>query len=51
MFAKMEDKTALEIAFGVAAGFDQFTSGLKSFGNTEDDYIAQTATQMASGMV
>ena len=51
MFSKMEDKTALELAFGVAAGFDQFTSGMMSFGNTEDDYIVQTATQMASGMV
>lgn len=51
MFENMEDKTALEIAFGVAAGLDQFESGVKNLFNFEDDYIAQTAIQMASGMV
>ena len=51
MYKNMEDKTLLELAFGVAAGLDQFESGMKNLFNTEDDYIAQTATQMASGMV
>jgi hypothetical protein len=51
MYQNMEDKTLLELAFGVAAGLDQFESGIKSLVNTKDDYIPQTATQMASGMV
>ena len=51
MYSNMEDKTALEIAFGVAAGLDQFKSGMKNLFNTEDDYIAQSAYQIASGMV
>ena len=50
-FEKMEGKTALELMFGIEAGVDQFQSGIKNLFNTEDDYIAQTATQMASGMV
>ena len=51
MYEEMEDNTALELAFGVAAGLDQFKSGLENVFNTEDDYIAQTAYQVASGMV
>ena len=51
MYENMEEKTLLELAFGVAAGLDQFESGMKNLFNTEDDYIPQTATQMASGMV
>ena len=51
MYSEMEDKTALELAFGVAAGLDQFKSGVKNLVNTEDDYIAQSAYQIASGMV
>ena len=51
MYEEMEDHTALELAFGVAAGLDQFRSGLENVFNTEDDYIAQTAYQVASGMV
>ena len=50
MYEGMEDKTALELAFGMAAGLDQFASGMKSLVN-DDDYIAQSAFQMASGMV
>ena len=50
-YSKMEGKTALELAFGFEAGVDQFQSGVKNLFNTDDDYIAQTATQMASGMV
>ena len=51
MYKNMEDKTLLELAFGVAAGLDQFESGTKNLFNTKDDYIPTTATQMASGMV
>ena len=50
-FGKMEGNTALEMLFGIEAGLDQFQSGMKNLFNTEDDYIAQTATQIASGMV
>lgn len=51
MYESMEDKTLLELAFGVAAGLDQFESGIKNLFNTEDDYIPQSAIQIASGMV
>lgn len=51
MYEPIEDKLALELAFGVAAGLDQFASGVKSFLNNEDDYIAPSAYQMASAMV
>ena len=51
MFEQMEDKILLELAFGVAAGLDQFESGVKNLFNTEDDYIPASAMQMASGMV
>ena len=50
-YEKMEGKTALELLFGIEAGVNQFQSGMKNLFNTEDDYIAQTATQMLSGMV
>ena len=51
MFEDMEGKTAQELLFGIAAGFDQFESGMKNLVNFKDDYIAQTAYQIASGMV
>lgn len=51
IYEPMEDQTILELAFGVAAGLDQFSSGIQNLFNTEDDYIPATATQMASGMV
>ena len=50
-YEKMEGKTALELLFGVEAGLDQFESGMKNLFNTEDNYIAQSSTQMLSGMV
>lgn len=50
-YEKMEGKTALELLFGIEAGVDQFQSGMKNLFNTEDDYIAQSSTQMLSGMV
>lgn len=51
IFRPLEDNIALELAFGFAAGLDQFESGIKNFLNTEDDYIPSSAIQMASGMV
>ena len=50
-YEKMEGKTALEMLFGIEAGVDQFQSGIQNLFNTEDDYIAQSSTQMLSGMV
>ena len=50
-YEKLEGKTALELLFGVEAGLDQFKSGMKNLFNTEDNYIAQSSTQMVSGMV
>ena len=51
MFEEMKGNTAQELIFGVATGLDQFTSNMINLFNTEDDYIAQTAYQIASGMV
>lgn len=51
IFSELEGNTALEMVFGVEAGIDQFKSGMKNLVNFEDDYIAQTAYQIASGMV
>ena len=54
MYANMEDNTLLELAFGVAAGLDQFESGAKGAWNAitgNDEYIPATSTQMASAMV
>lgn len=51
MYGKMEDRTALELAFGVAAGVDQFATGTRNLFNTEDNYIEDSAFQMASQMV
>ena len=54
MFKNMEDNTLLELAFGVAAGLDQFESGMEGLWNSivgNDEYVAPSATQMASGMV
>ena len=53
-FKSMEDKTALELLFGVAAGLDQFNSGAQGLRNAitgNDEYVPTTATQYASGMV
>lgn len=50
MFEKIEDKPFLEYMFGVEAGLDQFKSGMESLFSSED-YIPQSATQIASGMV
>lgn len=50
MFKAMENKPVLELVFGLAAGLDQFNSGIKNLFNG-DDYIPTSATQYASGLV
>ena len=49
-YQNMAGNTPMELAFGFAAGLDQFSSGVKSLFNTEDDYIPYSAKQIASGM-
>ena len=51
MYGELEDNTAQELIFGVNAGLDQFSSGVRNLFNTEDNYIPQSAVQMTSGMV
>ncbi len=54
MYENLEDNVLLELAFGVAAGLDQFESGVKGLANAvvgNSEYVPQSATQMASGMV
>lgn len=47
-----QNDTNLErMLFAVAAGLDQFGSGMESLFNTEDDYITPSDTQIASGMI
>lgn len=50
IFEFVEDKPALELAFGFAAGLEQFSVGL---GNlfTDKDYYSATAIQQASGLI
>lgn len=50
-FGNLEGRTFAELLFGVEAGLDQFSSGMKNLFNTSDDYIPSSATQMTSGMV
>lgn len=54
MFELMKDNALLELAFGVAAGLDQFESGMKGLANAitgNEEYTPPSATQIASGMV
>lgn len=46
-----EGNTLSELIFGVEAGLDQFKSGVKNLFNTNDEYIAPSYIQYASGMV
>ena len=50
-FENLEDKTFAELAFGVYAGLDQFTTGFENLFNTTDDYIPVNDVQQTSGMV
>ena len=50
MFENMEGKWALELLFGVAAGLDQFATGVENL-FSDKDYIPATSTQMASQKV
>lgn len=47
----MKGNTALELAFGVAAGLDQFASGVKNLFASGDEYIAPSMKQYISGQV
>ena len=50
-FEKLEGRTGMEILFGIEAGIDQFTSGIKNLLADGDRYIPATSTQLTSGMV
>ena len=50
VFATIEDKWALEMVFGLGAGLDQFATGMENL-FSQEDYIPQSAIQMASQMV
>ena len=50
IYEDLENQTALEMVFGVSAGLDQFKSGVTALISGED-YIPQSAIQMASGKV
>ena len=53
-FKALDDKTAQELLFKVAVGFDQFNSGLQGLRNAvtgNDEYIPVTATQVAGSLV
>ena len=50
MGEQLKGEPVLEYAFGVAAGLDQFTSGVKNM-FSDDDYIPTNATQVASGII
>ena len=50
VFENLEGNTALEMVFGVAAGLDQFRSGVVNLFNGED-YIPTSSVQFTSGMI
>ena len=50
-FENLEGKTFSELSYGIVAGLDQFTSGVKNLFNTSDKYIPVNATQQLSGLV
>lgn len=47
----VKGNTLSELIFGVKAGLDQFKSGIENLFNTNDEYIAPSYIQYASGMV
>ncbi len=47
----LKGKMFSEYMFGVEAGLDQFSSGVKNLFNTEDEYIPVSQMQMASSQV
>lgn len=49
-FNRKEGKTAQELAFSIAAGLDQFGSGIESLLN-DKEYITPSAISMQSGMI
>ena len=54
VFDLIEDNALLELAFGVAAGLDQFGSGMEGLADAitgNEEYKSPSSTQMVSGMV
>lgn len=53
-FQAFEDQQALEYAFGMAAGLDQFRSSIQGLGNMvsgRDEYVPASYQQQLSGMI
>ena len=50
-FKNLEGNTFAEMAFGVYAGLNQFTTGMENLFNTQDEYIPVNDVQQTSGMV
>ena len=50
-FREDADNDFERIMFGIAAGLDQFSSGMENLFNTSDDYITPSEYQIASGMI
>ena len=50
VYENLEGNTALEMVFGVAAGLDQFRTGVVNLFNGED-YIPTSSVQFTSGMI
>ena len=53
-FENIEGNTMLELFFGIAAGLDQFESGIKGSWNAitgNDEYTPPSTTQIVSGMI
>ena len=51
MYSTVQDDVAAELVFGAAAGFNQFGTNVANNFRFKDDYIPQSAYQIASGMV
>lgn len=53
-FDRYKDSNVKEYLFGIEAGLDQFSTGMKNFSNMltgNDEYIPVNATQQLSGMI
>lgn len=48
---KFKGNTVKEMLYGVNAGFDQFSTGMKNLFNFEDEYIPVNSTQQLSGLI
>ena len=50
-FKNFEGNTFKEMLYGVKAGLDQFSTGMKNLFNGDDEYIPVNATQQLSGLI